>query len=286
MSNAVDFAALANAAAKTVDYTKESEGAKFERELPEAGTCLVRLREYIEMGLCDTASAAYPNKKPARKARFVFEVVTPKHVKTVELEGGATMKIAPNIAITVVISDNKKSNFIKLFRQLNWDGKAVHPAQLLGRGYMAEIVHAWKKGDDPKKDKPSYANLQKDGMYTIQPPRVVDPLAGTTTNINVPELVNDKKLFLWDNPTKECWDSLFIDGEYEKDGKMVSKNWVQEMLMEALDFQTSKLFEMLEGNGVPLDLPTTKEEAAAATEKPAAPVETAAQVDPLANLGI
>ena len=70
---------LANASAEHNDYTKESKGGDFERSLPVAGACVIRLREYIELGLQKTASKTYPNKKPAVKARFTFELTQPKH---------------------------------------------------------------------------------------------------------------------------------------------------------------------------------------------------------------
>lgn len=271
----IDYAALAAAAAAAHDFTKEKGGDDFERELPEAGTALVRLREYIEVGLRKTASEKFPNKAPAQKARFTFEVVTPKHVKTVTKDDGSTLNIAPSISITATISNSPKSKFMQLFKQLNWDGKATHPAQLLGRGYLCEIVHAYAKGESAAAgNKPAYANLQKDGIFTLQPPRIVDPLAETVKEINVPELHNPKKLFLWAMPTKECWDALHIPGTYTKDGKEVSKNWVQEMLQEALDFKESALFQML--NGGALDLPTSAP-AMEAPGKSVPPVDSSTQ---------
>ena len=124
--------------------------------------------------------------------------------------------------------------------------------------------------------------MQKDGVYTLAPPRKVDALANTFEELTVPELINDKKLFLWNNPNQQCWDALFIDGTFTKgegaDAEEVSKNWIQRMLTEALDFEESKLYEML--NGGALDLPTT-EEKPVVEEKPAAdPL-----ADPLAGVG-
>ena len=281
---------LIAAAAKQDDFTKEQKGGSFERELPAAGVALCRLREYIELGEQETASKAYPNKKPARKARFVFELVTPKHVKEIEKEDGSKFKIPHSIGIEVVISKSEKSNFIKLFRKLNWKGDAVHPAQLLGEPYLCEVVHAWAKGDDPKKDKPAYANLQKDREYTFAPARKVDPLAGTTEDLKTPELLNPVRLFLYDMPTKETWDALFIDGTYEKDGKEISKNWMQERILSATDFEGSALQAMLGGLG---DLgksegPAPSSESAKSTTPAAgtAASATSPSNDPLADLGI
>ena len=254
--------------AKAQDFTKEQEGKAFERELPVEGVGVCRLREYIELGTHDTATKAYPNKKPAKKARFVFELTTPKHVKEVTKEDGTSLRIPHLLTIECPISASSKSNFIKLFKQLNWKEDYTHPAQALGDPFLVTIHHAWKKGDDPKKDKPSYANMMKDGMYTLQPPRKVDPIANTVDEIPVPELLGELRVFLWDNPTQETWDSLFIDGTYEKDGKDVSKNWIQEKILSANDFEGSALEAMLS------DLSCTAE----------APAATAA--DPLADMGL
>jgi hypothetical protein len=70
-------------------------------------------------------------------------------------------------------------------------------------------------------------------------------------------------MFLWDYPSKEAWDSLFIEGTWD-DGK--SKNMLQELCMSATNFDGSPLQQMLMG-GVPA-LPTT----------PAAPTVTAPAV--------
>ena len=266
------------------DFTKEQSGGNFEKVLPEEGMGVCRFREYIELGVHDTKSAKYPNKKPAKKARFVFELTTPKHVREVEKEDGTKIKIPHILSVECVISSSSKSNFIKLFKQLNWHEKYTHPAQALGDPFLVTIYHGWKKGDDPKKDKPSYANMMKDGAYTLAPARKVDPLAGTVEELAVPEMLNDIKIFLYDNPTQETWDSLFVDGTYEKDGKEVSQNWLQEKILSSLDFKGSELQKLL------VDLPKLSTgddqigEPHTAQDDP--PFKTDAPVDPLAGLGV
>jgi len=90
------------------------------------------------------------------------------------------------------------------------------------------------------------------------------------------------RLFLWRRPTKEAWDSLYIEGEYE--GK--SKNRIQEQILAALDFQGSPLQQLLMSSGVtalptapavPVAAPVAAAPAAVApTPAPAAPVAPAA----------
>ena len=57
---------------------------------------------------------------------------------------------------------------------------------------------------------------------------------------------------MWSNPTKETWDSLFIDGTTEiknADGTVEnkSKNWVQETVLSATDYGGSALEQLLHG---------------------------------------
>lgn len=257
--NIEEIAALA---AEEEDFTVESTGGDFERSIPEAGPCLVRFREYIETGFHPTASKQYPDKKPQLMARWVFELVSKKHAIEVKDKDDNISSFNPALAINTKVSKSGKGNHMKLFKILNYAGTAKVPAQLLGKGYMAEIVH--NKSEDGKT---VYANLNKGisyGDYTFAPARKVDALEGTTEEIAVPEMQGDMKLFLWNMPTKETWDSLFIDGTREEkvNGEVmqVSKNWIQNKCMEALDFPSSKLFELLEGEGNTLDdLPTEEE---------------------------
>jgi hypothetical protein len=282
---------LAAAQSEQEDYTKVSKGGTFKKTLPEAGACVLRFREYIELGLCKLATKDYPKKKPGIKARFVFELCTPKHAYTVG-EGEDAKTFRHQMAITLAVSDSEKSNYIKLFKMLNYSGKYKVPAQALGNAYKAEIFHVFDpadmEGGKPKADaKPMYANLNKGisyGDYTLEPARIVDALADTITELKVPELMNPRKLFIWGMPNKECWDSIFIDGEYTKevDGKeqTFSKNWLQNKILEALDYEGSKLQEMLLGQGESLDdLPMEE-------PKPTEPTEAPADDDLEALLGV
>lgn len=286
-----DINALIAAAAAADDFTKESKGGGFEKELPTAGMGVCRLREYIELGQQETATKAYPNKKPQRKARFVFELTTPKHVKEITKEDKSVIRIPHTIAVTCVVSKSEKSNFIKLFRKLNWAGTAQHPAQLLGAPYLVEIVHSPGNDQPITKENPAkYANVQKDGEYTFAPARKVDPIENTVEEIKVPEMLNSQRLFLYDMPTQECWDALFIDGTYTKDDKEVSKNWMQETIMSALDFDGSALQQMiggLEDLGKQEDVSVaTEQTTASTTSAPKTTSPSDAVTDPLADLGI
>ena len=90
-------------------------------------------------------------------------------------------------------------------------------------------------------------------------------------------------MLLWDTPTKEQWDSVFIDGEYNKtvDGvtTTVSKNFIQGIAMQASNFTGSALESLVIGTD---DL--VKELAVPAPAPVAA--DPLATSDPLAALGL
>src|SRR5690606_11965873 len=116
----------------------------------------------------------------------------------------------------------------KLFNKLQY-GRAdkKHIAQMLGEAFILEVFH--NKSEDGKK---TYVNLDKDGEYGIQAPFIIDPLTEERKDITVPAHIRPLRIFLWDFPNKETWDSLFIDGTrtMKVDGKdvEVSRNYVQE----------------------------------------------------------
>jgi len=100
----------------------------------------------------------------------------------------------------------------------------------------------------------------------------------------VPEATIPLRLLLWDQPTTEQWDSVFIDGTrtVKRDGIEVqeSKNWLQQDIVEnALDFGGSPLEIMLNGidnlelpgaEVVPSQEPVAVEAAQDRNENPAA----------------
>ena len=304
----IDISALANQAAENNDFTKEEKGG-FTREFPSEGPCFVRLREYVELGdqkPPEWKIKAYGKSKPKPQARWTFEIVAAvrKHPETgerynaarrkVEPSDGDAFEIAETVTVVTDISKNGKAGHFKLFQALNgaYGMKYVHPAQLLDAGgWMARIVHGYNKDDLqdnglPKPDaKPARLQLKsRDGSWTFQAPVKEDAETGETTRIKVPELLGglgSRKIFLWDQPTKECWDSLFIDGERDeiKDGKetgkKISKNWIQETILKATNFKGSALDILLQGAG-------GVEEALAADLDPDAAVD--ADDDPLADL--
>lgn len=234
--------ALATVAAKGPNQTEATRGGG-EREIPEAGSCLLRFVGYVEVGQAEKEFQG--KKKTQNEVILTFELVSKKHPPRVTDDG---VVIPQRITVTENLSTNEKARFFKLFRVMNWEGKATHMAQLLGEPFAGTIVH--KKGvKDPNK---VYANLYDHvtGSWTIRPPRVeeTDPETGEPTGkfkrIKVGEAVGEQRLFLWDFPDLEQWASIFIEGD---------NNFLQDRVKAALNFPGSPAEAMLKDEGGDLD---------------------------------
>lgn len=230
------------------DLTVEKKAGEFERELPKAGKALCRFVDYIETGKHKKKNKY--GEKVVDEARFTFELVTPQHQIEFERDG-EVVRMPHKMYLTLPISTSSKSNYIKLFKAMNYKGDKKHFLQMLGEGFMCEISHN-------KTEKATFANLTKDGMYTLSAPRIEDPMTGGVTDISVPPATSPLRFFLWNLPAdkmKPVWDNLFIDGTREVDGKSVSKNWIQELMLSAENFQGSELDTCLNGGEELSDLP-------------------------------
>lgn len=281
-------AAIAQAASQGPDLSKTSTGGGGSYTPPNKGKCVAILVGYVELG---RQKKVWQGKESfPRKAEFIFELQGGVNPVEVTEEG---TRIAKRITVGVTLPDpgklpNEKSGFAKLFAALNYDADATHPAQLLGRHYLVDVQHdvVQKEGKDPV----TYAGLgnAQDRFY-IEKPVIMsgDPLSGAMEEkpIAKPEAVSALRLFLWDFPSKEMWDSLYIDGEYperkdEKTGKVISparsKNVIQLKIMQAKDWPESQMAEILSAGQ--LDLPPTT--------APDVPSNSGgASEDPLANIG-
>lgn len=161
------------------------------------------------------------------------------------------MKVTDRISITMPKFTSDKSKYIKLFKKMTYGRDDIkHMAQMLNEAFLITVVH--NKGE--KNGKPvTYANItDADGAFLVGAPQVENLETGEVTKIPVGPALSPIRIFLWNNPTKETWDSLFIDGTREvKDGDkvtQVSKNWLQNQILAATNFPGSPLEDMLSGS--------------------------------------
>lgn len=245
------FKDVANRAAKRTDQTQTKTGGEA-FPIPAAGGALARLVDYIEIGVHPQKAFKGKAKAPAAKALLTFELTGPKYTREIEVDG-VKKKVADRISLPAIpISLHEKAGFKKLFKKMTYGRQDInHMAQMLGDAFLLEIVHN-EVGEGA--DKKVYANItDSDGNYLVSGPFEIDKLAGTTKKYKVPEAIGNERLFIWDEPTQECWDSLFIDGDREvKDEKgntkTVSKNWIQNTITSALNFEGSPVQTFLEGS--------------------------------------
>lgn len=227
-----------------VDMNEAQKGGGGARVLPE-GYAFGRLVEYVEQGMQPQEYQGQA-KEPALEFSLGFALYG---------EGYQNDDGTPYIIRTynTALSRNEKSRAFKLFKALNWKGTAKGFAQLLGTGFLVKIKHVPKSKAEPTV---MVSRIDLDGFL---PP--LDPV--TKAPYPIPEPTDDLyRLFLWNKPTLDGWESLYISGEYE--GK--SKNRVQEYILGAMDFQGSALQLLLSGG-----LPTPDSAVQAAVDAPKVP---------------
>lgn len=256
--NALDtLNSLVAAAIETqdVDMTETAQGGAYEDVLLPKGEYYGYFTEYVEIGKRLPTKGGKPTGKPAAaNVRIGVVVYGPN---------GEVKRIRP---YPMTISNFERAGFKKFFDKLNYDGNIKHAAQRLGQAFVFPV-------DEHTSAAGKKSNIVD--LAAIRPIPKFDPNTGEP--ITMPALdASEIKLFLWNNPTKETWDSLHIDGTFD-DGK--SKNWIQEDMYKAVDFPGSALDILLNAGSVPSP---QSMQAPAAPAAPAAPVAPSAPVAPAA----
>ena len=194
------------------------------------GWALVRLVEYVELG--DRAVEFNGEMKAPSphfylgfqmyNAGYRFDDGKPGRINTFDLSQ----------------STNEKAKAFKLFKRMNIKGTAKSFANLLGETFMVQVKHYKGKAADAK----PRAILDLDTFTAAIDPMSKQPYPCEAAPMEA------YKLFLWNFPTKEQWESLFIEGTTDKGD---SKNWLQNKIMEAKNFPSSPLEMMLFGSAMP-----------------------------------
>lgn len=249
MTRELTLAELANLAAEDEDQTEVVTGGEFNNDPPAAGLTVGRLIEYIELGKRKQPDFQGKKKADADEVRLTFELTHPDRMREYEVDG-VKKTTGELLRVKIKKSLSDKAKFKKLFNKMLYgrtDKK--HIAQMLNEAFLITVFH--NKSKDGKK---VYANIwDENGEIGIAPPFTVDAITKQKKTYAIPEATQPIRLFLWNNPTKPTWDSLFIDGTREVEDKetqqktTVSKNWLQEDIMSATNFKGSPLDTMLNG---------------------------------------
>lgn len=267
MSNKLQaLLALANDAAElaAIDMSETSTGGG-ERKLLEEGVYLGRFVEYIELG----KHAREYQGKP-KPAALSFRLGFGLFGEGVQYDDGNPFILR---TYDMTLGNNEKAKAKIAFDALNYEGKAKHFAQLLGNAYLVYVtVETSKAGKQYNQ-----INFHKCGP-------AFEPISKQW--YDVPEAPDEAyRLFLWDNPTQETWDALYIDGVIEGGERAgQSKNYIQEMCLAAVDFQGSPLHQLLGGGELTLpeaaEAPAEEATEEEAPEVPAVPKVPAAPKAP------
>ncbi|AXY82010.1 hypothetical protein [Pectobacterium phage Nobby_B3] len=208
-----------------VDMTEESTGGG--GALMPEGFAMARCVTYIELGM-QPQEFGGKAKAPAPEVILGFK-----------LFGGPDNCYDGRFLSTfpIALGNNTKSNAKITFDRLNWQGNMKHFAQALGKGFLVPVtVHT----NETTKKQSNRMNLKG-----ILPP--IDPVSKGAYPI--PEVAaEDIKYFFFDKPTKETWDSLFVEGSFDDGG---SKNKHQEKILTALNYPGSALEQLLSGVVLP-----------------------------------
>lgn len=237
-----DVQALVKKAAAKEDQTKRT--AFTGAEPPAAGRAMARFIEYVEMGIQPQPAFQGKPKAPAPSVRLVFELFGKKYTSEIEVDGVKKI-VQKKLYLTINKSLNKKAKYARIMDEMLYGrDKITHVAAMLGEAFIIDIVH--RESVNAKKEKKTFANLDK-----ISAPFMEDPETGDRKAYAVPKPVSDLKVFLFDTPTIESWESLFIEAE--------GKNFIQETIKKALNFKGSELEDMLSGADQIDTTPVTEE---------------------------
>jgi len=225
-------------------------------------------------------------RKPAPECIIEFQLFGKKHAREIEVnqDGRKEKKIVypilrlgrgPSasdgraVGNGMTISSSSKSNHYKLLKAMDYGRGNTHMAFMLGEAFKLNIVHnVQEKEINGRKVTVTYANLRdENGVWQVSAPVVQrfddetgEPV-GDPQPIKAPEATVKEKMLLWDAPSVEQWESLFIPGTYtRKDGDReieVSKNWLQATVKSAVNYEGSGIQQIvseLEGDLPDVDL--------------------------------
>lgn len=269
-------------ATELTDMTETKAGGQGARILP-AGTAYVRPCMYIELGTQKQREFQGKAKDPAPMFVLGFRVVggggmnkEGKPERYVQEEGNFPLIKTYETPISLF----EKSKAVGYHQALNRVGaKSTHFIQKLAEQPLYQLPIGVKIDEKTKKER------QDIDFRALQP--AFD--AAAMQEVQAPTLKPEHiQAFLWDKPSKEQWDSIFIDGVWEaqkdESGKITkpaqSKNFWQERILGALNFEGSPIQKLLQSLGQDIAVQAPSLEAPAIPAAPVAPAAPAAPVAP------
>lgn len=262
------------------------------RGLLPKGTAFVRPVFYVEYGTQKQREFEGKTKDPVPTFEIGFAIVGGSGINA---EGKPERYVLEEGKFPIVKSYEKpislyeKSQCVGIHKALNRVGnKCSHPAQKLSESplYQVNVTH-----EVPTKGKNAGKTVHRIDFRDLQP--AWD--AVRCEEIEMPAV--DKSMiqvFLWERPSLGQWDSIFIDGFNEavknEKGEITkpasSKNFIQEKIMGALNWEGSKIQKLLQEAGKDVALPAASLEAGTTAEATATttPADTAVEAGTVPDL--
>lgn len=239
----------ANAALKAEGRDDTKTQTSFSRRVIPTGTVSARFVEYIELGLQPQPPFQGKAKEPANEVRLTFELLGKDNIR--KLDDGTEIADRISVPMTIMLSDRAKyKKFFNAMAEAHPDKTFTAMPQMLGLEFQVQVIH--EEGRDGNK----YPRIVRDGNPLIfraeKEVRDEDDNVIGYNKIKVRPAIGKQRIFLFNHPTKEDWDDLFIEGEREVTDKVtgektnVSKNFIQEKIMAALNFKGSAVEAMLQ----------------------------------------
>jgi len=289
------FAADVEAAVAAVDVR---ETQVFEARKIPTGFTLARLLEYVELGEhLSKSTKDSPEGKLQKAVHMVFELLGEDNIRVIEKDDGTKITVYDRITVYGLhVSVNDKANYKKLFDTMTGGNEKIGSfLDMVGSPFIVEVFE--NKSEDGTR---TYYNIRDKGVWKIGLPVQRDHIAKTTTVVPVPDGSGNQKALIQGAPSQLQWDSLFIDGTFDKsvyvNGKdtgekeTVSKNWIQEKCLQALDFTGSELEGLIGASELSLPVedtvPDTSEMSAAEADAVAEQAAEDAKEDPLKGLSL
>lgn len=257
---------LLEQAKKAHELDDHSEAVVTSGSLPAEGSCPVRFIGYVELGVQDQKAFQGKKKDPAEKVRFLFECSGPNNIKEIERDG-KTVEAGCLVQFDLKKSLNSKAPFYKMFKSMAAGRDIKHMAEMLDEVFIATVFHSEYEKDGQKKKGASFRDIANESYdVAIKSPIFTNPATGEEVRVEAIPASVDHQLFLFDNPTVEQWESIYIDGTYKaKDDTEHSKNFVQDTIENSKNWEGSPMQLLLAGL---LDDDEAEEPKEAETEEP------------------
>ena len=230
------------------DHSKTTAGGS---RMPEVGKCPARLVGYVELGVHPQPEFKGKAKKPELEVQLTFECFGKQNIDEIETKDGKKKKVGRILRmLPMTLKLNERAKFSKLFKDMDYGRGLDHMSKMLNDVFQLTIKHKKSKNGNEY----AYIERLESPLVEQRDPETQDIIGHIDITEKVPPASWDLQLFIVEKPTFEQWNSIEIEGTYTKTTKTedgeeieeeVSKNFIQEKIMESLDWEGSNMQALL-----------------------------------------